>query len=36
MVDRIGVPLSRLKNGVGVTVDGGRGELEYNGELADS
>jgi predicted aconitase with swiveling domain len=35
MVDRIGVPLTRLKNGVGVTVDGDRGELEYNGELAD-
>lgn len=36
MVDRINVPLYRLKNGVGVTVDGDRGELEYNGELADS
>jgi predicted aconitase with swiveling domain len=36
MVDRINVPLNRLKNGVDVTVDGDRGELEYNGELADS
>jgi predicted aconitase with swiveling domain len=36
MVDRIGIPLNRLKNGVGVTVDGDRGELEYNGELADN
>lgn len=36
MVDRISVPLSRLKNGTVVTVDGDRGELEYNGELADS
>ncbi len=35
MVDRINVPLSRLKNGAVVTVDGDRGELEYNGELAD-
>lgn len=35
MIDRIGVPLHRLKNGTRVTVDGDRGELEYNGDLAD-
>jgi hypothetical protein len=33
MIDRIDVPLSRLKNGTRVTVDGGRGEMEYEGEL---
>jgi predicted aconitase with swiveling domain len=33
MVDRIGVPLSRLKSGVSVTVDGERGEMEYDAEF---
>jgi hypothetical protein len=33
MIDRIDVPLSRLKNGTCVTVDGGIGEMEYDGEL---
>lgn len=33
MVDRIGIPLSRLRNGVGVTVDGEAGTLQYDGEL---
>jgi predicted aconitase with swiveling domain len=33
MVDRIGVPVSRLRNGVRVTVDGGTGVVEYDGEL---
>jgi uncharacterized protein len=33
MIDRVDVPLSRLKNGTRVTVDGGRGEMEYEGEL---
>lgn len=36
MVDRITVPLTRLKNGTVVTVDGDRGELEYPGDPADS
>ena len=36
MVDRINVPISRLKNGVGVTVDGDRGEMEYEGSLTES
>lgn len=33
MIDRIDVPLDRLKNGTQVTVHGGRGEMEYDGEL---
>jgi predicted aconitase with swiveling domain len=33
MIDRIEVPLTRLKNGTRVTVDGGRGEMDYEGEL---
>jgi hypothetical protein len=33
MIDRIDVPVTRLKNGTRVTVDGGRGEMEYEGEL---
>jgi predicted aconitase with swiveling domain len=36
MVDRISVPLNRLKDGIRVTVDGGTGELEYEGTLSDS
>jgi predicted aconitase with swiveling domain len=36
MVDRITVPLSSLKDGVRVTVDGDRGELEYEGTLPGS
>jgi len=36
MIDRIGIPLARLKNGTPVTVDGDLGELEYEGSLADS
>jgi predicted aconitase with swiveling domain len=36
MVDRITVPLNRLKDGVRVTVDGDRGELEYEGTLPGS
>ena len=36
MVDRITVPLSDLKDGVRVTVDGDRGELEYEGTLPGS
>jgi hypothetical protein len=31
MVDRIGVPLDRLKNGTTVTVDGDTGAVEYEG-----
>ena len=34
MIDRIDVPITKLKNGTRVTVDGERGELEYEGELA--
>ena len=34
MIDRIDVPITRLKNGTRVTVDGNLGELEYDGELA--
>ena len=34
MIDRIDVPITRLKDGTCVTVDGERGELEYEGELA--
>jgi predicted aconitase with swiveling domain len=34
MIDHIDVPLSRLKNGTTVRVDGDRGEMEYDGELA--
>jgi predicted aconitase with swiveling domain len=33
MVDRPEVPLSRLKSGTMVSVDGDRGELDYAGEL---
>jgi predicted aconitase with swiveling domain len=33
MIDRIGLPLSRLKNGVRVTVNGETGEAIYEGEL---
>jgi predicted aconitase with swiveling domain len=36
MVDRISVPLGHLKDGVLVTVDGDRGELEYEGTLPGS
>jgi phosphomecalonate degydratase small subunit len=34
MVDRIGIPVTRLKSGVRVTVDGNRGILEYGGDVA--
>jgi len=33
MIDRVDVPFNRLKNGTIVTVDGGLGEMEYEGEL---
>ncbi len=33
MIDRIEMPLSRLKNGTCVTVDGSLGEMEYDGDL---
>lgn len=33
MIDRIGIPVSRLKDGVRVTVDGERGTMDYDGEL---
>ena len=36
MIDRIGLPLARLKNGTLVTVDGESGELVYEGTLADA
>jgi predicted aconitase with swiveling domain len=34
MVDRIGIPVTKLKNGVRITVDGDRGILDYSGDLA--
>jgi predicted aconitase with swiveling domain len=34
MIDRIDVPITRLVTGTRVMVDGGRGEMEYEGELA--
>ena len=36
MIDRIGIPLDNLKNGTRVTVDGGKGEMEYEGPLPDA
>lgn len=36
MVDRIEIPLSRLKDGTPATVDGDLGELEYDGSAADA
>ena len=36
MVDRMTVPLNRLQDGVRVTVDGDRGELEYEGTITGS
>jgi len=35
MIDRIGIPLNRLKTGTPVTVDGDRGDLDYDGPLND-
>jgi len=32
MIDRIEIPLARLKSGTRVTVDGGRGEMEYEAD----
>lgn len=34
MIDRIEVPITRLKSGVMVTVNGDTGEMQYEGELA--
>jgi predicted aconitase with swiveling domain len=36
MIDRITIPLARLKDAVPVTVDGDHGEMEYDGELKDA
>ena len=36
MIDRISVPLARLKDAVAVTVDGDLGSMEYEGELKDA
>jgi predicted aconitase with swiveling domain len=36
MIDRISVPLSRLKDAVPVIVDGDRGDMEYEGDLRDA
>lgn len=36
MIDRIDIPLHRLKSGIRVTVDGDRGQMEYDGDLTDS
>jgi hypothetical protein len=34
MIDRIEIPMSRLRNGVHVTVDGDTGEMTYEGDLS--
>lgn len=36
MIDRIGLPLDRLKTGTPATVDGTLGEMEYEGPLPDA
>ncbi|MCK9632742.1 MAG: DUF126 domain-containing protein [Methanoregula sp.] len=36
MIDRISVPLARLKDSVPVTVDGEQGGMDYDGELKDA
>jgi predicted aconitase with swiveling domain len=36
MIDRIGLPLDRMKNGTTVTVDGDLGEMVYEGTLPES
>jgi phosphohistidine swiveling domain-containing protein len=33
MIDRIEVPLHRLKNGTRVTIDGESGTMQYDGDL---
>jgi predicted aconitase with swiveling domain len=33
MIDRIEIPIDRLKNGVNVTVNGDTGDMVYDGEL---
>ena len=35
MIDRLLIPLSRMKNGVCVQVDGDTGEMVYDGDLAE-
>ena len=35
MIDRIGIPLSKLKSGVPSTVDGDTGEFTYEGDLLE-
>jgi uncharacterized protein len=35
MIDHIGIPLARLKNGTVVTVNGDLGEMEYEGPLQE-
>jgi predicted aconitase with swiveling domain len=35
MIDRVSVPISKLVDAVPVTVDGDRGEMEYEGALRD-
>ncbi len=36
MIDRIGIPLDRLKSGTPVSVDGDLGEMDYDGPLPES
>jgi predicted aconitase with swiveling domain len=36
MIDRIDVPIRRLKDGTAVSVDGETGEMEYEGSLNDA
>jgi predicted aconitase with swiveling domain len=33
MIDRIGIPVTRLKNGTRVTIDGESGTMQYDGDL---
>ena len=33
MIDRIGIPIDRLRTGTRVTVDGSSGDMEYEGSL---
>ena len=33
MIDRIGIPIDRLRTGTMVTIDGNSGEMEYEGSL---
>jgi len=36
MIDRPGIPISRLKTGITVTVDGNQGRMDYDGDLENA